>query len=61
MRDVFGLSYIILNRTDLQSVDKFGAAILDEDNDEFDEGPQNADAELENVRPISILTSFPGN
>ena len=46
---MFNLSYIILDREDLQSVDAFGAAVLDDDNNDLDEAPHDSDANLGNV------------
>ncbi len=57
VRDIFRLSYIVLDRDHLQSVDGFVAAILDDNSDEFDQGPQNSDAEHDNVRAIHFPLS----
>lgn len=51
---MFNLSYIILDRDDLQSVDAFGAAILDDENNDLDEVSHDLDAHLGNVRFRSI-------
>lgn len=52
-RDIFQLSYIILDRDDLQSVDRFGDAILDDDNDDEhcddDQGFKDTDDIAESV------------
>lgn len=44
---MFNLSYIILDRDDLQSVDAFGDAILDDDVDGLD-GANESDVDLQN-------------
>ena len=46
---MFNLSYIILDRDDLQSVDSFGSAILDEDNNDVEDAAQDLDPGVENV------------
>ena len=48
VRDTFNLSYIILDREDLQSVDRFGDAILD-DNSEFGDASNGSGDEDESV------------
>ena len=53
---MFNLSYIILDRADLQSVDAFGSAILDDDDNDLDEAPHGSDADLEDVRSLPFLT-----
>ncbi|OQV06717.1 hypothetical protein CLAIMM_11251 isoform 1 [Cladophialophora immunda] len=50
VRDVFGLSYIILDRDDLQSIKAFGSAILDDDSNEFDDVSHESDVDVESVR-----------
>ncbi|EXJ63344.1 uncharacterized protein A1O5_11665 [Cladophialophora psammophila CBS 110553] len=52
VRDMFGLSYIILDRDDLQSINTFGAAILDDDNNEFDDMPYESDVGVESSRML---------
>ncbi|KIW86229.1 hypothetical protein Z517_01624 [Fonsecaea pedrosoi CBS 271.37] len=47
VRDMFSLSYIILDRDDLQSIKTFGAAILDDDNNECDDIPHGSDIDVE--------------
>ena len=46
---MFNLSYIILDRDDLQSIDAFGAAILDDDNNDLNDAPHDSDADFGNV------------
>ncbi|KIW64484.1 hypothetical protein PV04_09413 [Phialophora macrospora] len=48
VRDMFNLSYIILDRHDLQSIDAFGAAILDDDNADLEGAPYDSDADFRN-------------
>ncbi|OAL37102.1 hypothetical protein AYO20_03579 [Fonsecaea nubica] len=47
VRDMFSLSYIILDRDDLRSIKTFGAAILDDDNNECDDIPHGSDIDVE--------------
>ncbi|KIY03983.1 uncharacterized protein Z520_00675 [Fonsecaea multimorphosa CBS 102226] len=49
-RDMFSLSYIILDRHDLQSIETFGAAVLDDDNNEYDDITHEPDIDMEGVR-----------
>ncbi|KIW33526.1 uncharacterized protein PV07_00367 [Cladophialophora immunda] len=58
VRDVFGLSYIILDRDDLQSIKAFGSAILDDDSNEFDDVSHESDVDVESSGiPHSKLAS----
>jgi hypothetical protein len=49
VRDMFNLSYIILDRDDLQSIGAFGAAILDDDDADLEGAPYDSDADFRNV------------
>lgn len=51
VRDMFNLTYIILDRDDLQSIDAFGAAILNDD----DNDPDDPDGGLATVCAASML------
>ncbi|OAP62871.1 hypothetical protein AYL99_02098 [Fonsecaea erecta] len=57
VRDMFSLSYIILDRDDLQSIQTFGAAILDDDNNEFDDVPHESNVDVESGMLHSKLAS----
>ena len=60
MRDKFNLSYIILDREDLQSVDRFGDAILD-DSSEFGEVSNGSDNEAESVSHSLAMDRIAGD
>lgn len=49
---MFNLSYIILDRDDLHSIDAFGDAILDDDVDGLD-GADESDVDLQNYNVCS--------
>ncbi|EXJ55893.1 hypothetical protein A1O7_08824 [Cladophialophora yegresii CBS 114405] len=53
VRDMFNLSYIILDRDDLQSINAFGAAILDDDNADDDGALYESDADVANPGMLS--------
>ncbi|OCT45134.1 hypothetical protein CLCR_05862 [Cladophialophora carrionii] len=53
VRDMFNLSYIILDRDDLESIDAFGAAILDDDNADGEGALYDSDAEFANPGMLS--------
>ena len=61
VRDMFNLSYIILDRDDLQSIDAFGSAILDDDSNDPDDAAHDPDGDLGTVCGHSILTDLLSN
>ncbi|KIX08741.1 uncharacterized protein Z518_03398 [Rhinocladiella mackenziei CBS 650.93] len=57
VRDIFKLSYIILDREDLQSVDRFGDAILD-DNCEFGDDLSEHDNDADDASVLHSTVTF---
>jgi hypothetical protein len=53
VRDMFNLTYIILDRDDLQSIDAFGSAILDEDHNDLDDDMHDPDTNADTVGACS--------
>lgn len=54
MSQVFRLKYVILERDDLQSVDRFGEIILDQDS-QFGVSSNASESDYDNVSLLNIL------